>query len=314
MPALSNVAITDTFDTWRVRTNQIILKTNDYDTTIANSYIKANTANYYAYLVDANATAAFSKANTANYYAYLVDANTNAVFSLANSVNIISVNAWNKANTANVIAKLGYDQANAANIVASSSYDTTNLAFSRANVSYTQANTAYTQANLVFGQANTAYTQANLVFGQANTAYNKANSANYYAYLVDANTNAAFAKANAALANTSGITFAGNMTITGNLTALSYNTSSDERLKFIINTAPSGVSVLSPKQYEMISHPGIRRYGFVAQEVQNTFPDLVSTDETGMLTLNYLDIIALMIQEIKDLKTTVQEIQKKVSN
>ena len=300
MPALSNVAITDTFDTWRVRTNQIILKTNDYDTTIANSYIKANTANYYAYLVDANATAAFSKANTANYYAYLVDANTNAVFSLANSVNIISVNAWNKANTANVIAKLGYDQANAANIVASSSYDTTNLAFSRANVSYTQANTAYTQANLVFGQAN--------------TAYNKANSANYYAYLVDANTNAAFAKANAALANTSGITFAGNMTITGNLTALSYNTSSDERLKFIINTAPSGVSVLSPKQYEMISHPGIRRYGFVAQEVQNTFPDLVSTDETGMLTLNYLDIIALMIQEIKDLKTTVQEIQKKVSN
>ena len=39
--------------------------------------------------------------------------------------------------------------------------------------------------------------------------------------------NAAFAKANAALANTTG-TLSGDLTVTGNLTALSYNTSSDE--------------------------------------------------------------------------------------
>jgi hypothetical protein len=28
MPALANVALTDTFDTWRVRTNQVIVKGN----------------------------------------------------------------------------------------------------------------------------------------------------------------------------------------------------------------------------------------------------------------------------------------------
>lgn len=52
----------------------------------------------------------------------------------------------------------------------------------------------------------------------ASAAYDKANSANYYTYLVDANTTAAFAKANAALPNTSGISFNGNLNFpTGNV-------------------------------------------------------------------------------------------------
>ena len=113
--------------------------------------------------------------------------------------------------------------------------------------------------------------------------------------------NAAFAKANAALANTTG-TLSGDLTVTGNLTALSYNTSSDERLKQIINTAPLGVDSLEPKQYYMISEPGRIRYGFVAQEVQKIFPDLVSLDSNGLLVLNYMDIIALLLEDYKKTK------------
>jgi len=113
--------------------------------------------------------------------------------------------------------------------------------------------------------------------------------------------NAAFAKANAALANTT-VTLSGDLTVTGNLTALSYNTSSDERLKQIINTAPLGVDSLEPKQYYMISEPGRIRYGFVAQEVQKIFPDLVSLDSNGLLVLNYMDIIALLLEDYKKTK------------
>ena len=80
-------------------------------------------------------------------------------------------------------------------------------------------------------------------------------------------------------------------------------------------TSADTIMKLKPSQFTFKSDNTKKvHYGFIAQEVQNAFPDLVSTDETGMLTLNYLDIIALMIQEIKDLKMTVQEIQKKVSN
>ena len=312
MPALSNVAITDTFDTWRIRTNQIILKTNDLELLTSNSYIQANSSNYYAFLVDANTNAAFTKANSANYYVSLVDANTNAAFTLANSTNIVSYNAFNKANTANIIAKNAYDKSNSANLIAASSYDTANIAFDLISSAYDKANSANYYAYVVDANTSAAFLKANTANIIASLSYDKANSANYYASLVDANSNAAFVKANAALANTSGIVFGGNMTITGNLTALSYNTSSDERLKFLINTAPSGVDHLSPIQYEMRSHPGKLRYGFIAQEVQNVFPNLVSTDENGMLVLNYMDIIALLLQDYKETKQEIIKIKEQL--
>ena len=122
-------------------------------------------------------------------------------------------------------------------------------------------------------------------------------------------TEAAFAKANAALANTT-VTLSGDLTVTGNLTALSYNTSSDERLKQIINTAPLGVDSLEPKQYYMISEPGRIRYGFVAQEVQKIFPDLVSLDSNGLLVLNYMDIIALLLEDYKKTKERLIVLEK----
>ena len=121
--------------------------------------------------------------------------------------------------------------------------------------------------------------------------------------------NAAFAKANAALANTT-VTLSGDLTVTGNLTALSYNTSSDERLKQIINTAPLGVDSLEPKQYYMLSEPGRIRYGFVAQEVQKIFPDLVSLDSNGLLVLNYMDIIALLLEDYKKTKERLIVLEK----
>ena len=54
-------------------------------------------------------------------------------------------------------------------------------------------------------------------------AFDKANSANYYAYLVDANTVAAFNKANAALGSSGGtingdVSISGNLSVTGNTT------------------------------------------------------------------------------------------------
>ena len=83
--SLANVALTNTFDEWRTRTNQIIVSLDQNDTITALAYNKANSANYYTYLVDANTSSAFLKANSANYYTYLVDANTSSAFLKANN-------------------------------------------------------------------------------------------------------------------------------------------------------------------------------------------------------------------------------------
>jgi len=67
--SLANVALTNTFDEWRTRTNQIIASLDQNDTITALAYNKANSANYYTYLVDANTSSAFLKANSANIVA-----------------------------------------------------------------------------------------------------------------------------------------------------------------------------------------------------------------------------------------------------
>ena len=76
---------------------------------------------------------------------------------------------------------------------------------------WVDANPADQTAALVFNTSNAAYGTANVGHTVANAAYNTANSG----YVV---ANAAFGKANSALANTSGVTFAGDLFITGNVT------------------------------------------------------------------------------------------------
>ena len=44
MPTLANVALTDTFDTWRIRTNQIIVSLNSVDTNAINALAISNYA------------------------------------------------------------------------------------------------------------------------------------------------------------------------------------------------------------------------------------------------------------------------------
>lgn len=127
--ALANVNITDTFDVWRVRTNQIIIALDENQVltnaafTAANSsvsgtasaFAKANAANYFAFLVNANTTAAFAAANvalaggganTAFDRANVAIANVNYVntamqasFSFSNTVSTIAIAAFIKANS-----------------------------------------------------------------------------------------------------------------------------------------------------------------------------------------------------------------------
>ena len=61
----------------------------------------------------------------------------------------------------------------------------------------------------------------------------------------------------------------------------------------------------------MKNTPGKIRYGFVAQDVLKVFPDLVD-NENGYLTLNYIDMIALIIQEMKSMKETIQKLERKL--
>jgi hypothetical protein len=84
-------------------------------------------------------TNAYNKANSANYYASLIDSNTIASFTKANSASILASGAFDKANSGSDIASSAFDKANTANVnAANASFLTTGTVPSaRVSGSYT---------------------------------------------------------------------------------------------------------------------------------------------------------------------------------
>ena len=113
------------------------------------------------------------------------------------------------------------------------------------------------------------------------------------------------------------VLFIGNSTVNTSVNSSvvytgSYNTASDKKLKSKIKQAPSGLINLKPKQFVYKSDPSRTRYGFIAQEVQEHFPDLVSKSVDGTLSLNYNDIIALLLQELINTNKKLEALEKKI--
>lgn len=132
--AVSNVALTNTFDQWRLVTNQLAVIANDilddgrqtYRNLIANvatsNIVVSNVVTISAMNVEPTIIAAFAKANAANV-AFDV---ANAGFDKANTAASIGSAAFDKANTANVVGSGAFDKANSANVVAVSAFNAAN--------------------------------------------------------------------------------------------------------------------------------------------------------------------------------------------
>ncbi len=131
--------------------------------------------------------------------------------------------------------------------------------------------------------------------------------------------------------------FYGNVLSTGTMSASSYITTSDKRLKKNIATidksnALNGLLSLNPVEYNLIprTHKSKgdsasievadadeksqafqkKHFGLIAQELKAIYPDLVYEDSEGYLAINYTGIIPLLIQSVKELK---EELNTKVT-
>ena len=112
---ISNVALTNTFDEWRVATNQTIGAINVLQEGNSNvNFLTANAAVVGGINVATTLTASFGHANAA--YAKANTANTTAdlAFAQANTANTTSVAAFAQANTANTTSVAAFAHANAA--------------------------------------------------------------------------------------------------------------------------------------------------------------------------------------------------------
>ena len=125
--------------------------------------------------------------------------------------------------------------------------------------------------------------------------------------------------------------FVGDVKITGAVTALSF-TPSDKRLKKNITQLDqpkslSGILSLKPVEYNLeqrfikskgdtakVDKPYYdeksqlytkKHFGLLAQEIQTIYPDLVYEDQEGYLAVDYIGIVPLLIQSVKELSAKV---------
>lgn len=128
--------------------------------------------------------------------------------------------------------------------------------------------------------------------------------------------------------------FYGQTRVNGDFYATSLNTTSDARLKTNISDIGKdvllGIKQLHPVQYQwqQLELPDGRdtakvpakyfsddtdferlHYGFVAQEVYELLPDLVHEDDAGYLSMNYVELIPLLVKAVQELSAEVSELR-----
>lgn len=141
--AITTIVNTDTFNTWLVRTNQLITGQNSLET--------SNAVLAYANAISANATAiaAFTTANLA--------------FTNANTTHTSLVNNWGATNAAFLAANTSFANGNTNFVV-------TVAAFAKANAGVSDAANASTIAIASFANGNTNFGVTVAAFAKANDA------------------------------------------------------------------------------------------------------------------------------------------------
>jgi hypothetical protein len=98
----------------------------------------------------------------------------------------------------------------------------------------------------------------------------------------------------------------------GNIISTAFIVSSDARFKTNINTLSNSLENLMSvrgtsyffrtKEFPQKSFSPTRQLGVIAQEIEDIFPELVTTGEDGYKSVNYIGFIPVIIESIKELK------------
>lgn len=129
--------------------------------------------------------------------------------------------------------------------------------------------------------------------------------------------------------------FVGPVHSTGEMTASAFTVTSDARLKREVRELSSSLGLLSqlvPVEYKLqqsfpveysdtmqtaramspasAEKESLRyRYGLIAQDVAELFPDIVYEDGNGYLSIDYIGLIPLLIQSVKELNEEVETLK-----
>ena len=98
-----------------------------------------------------------------------------------------------------------------------------------------------------------------------------------------------------------------DVTLQGRFHAYQFHAKSDRRLKSNIANLENTSDIfdkLYPKTYNL-NHESKKSYGLIAQDLEELLPELVHTNEDGIKSISYIELIPILIAEIKTLKQLI---------
>ncbi len=151
-------------------------------------------------------------------------------------------------------------------------------------------------------------TGGNGVYGQGGSAGVVANGIQYGVYAFSAGF-AGFFRGN--------VLVQGNVTYTGALTH-----TSDSRYKIDVQPLSSALNTIKKMNavtyqfnrsaFPNMNFPSARQIGFIAQDVQSVLPQLVSKDRDGYLSVDYMQMIPVLVKAIKEQQNTIDDLNQKI--
>ena len=114
-------------------------------------------------------------------------------------------------------------------------------------------------------------------------------------------------------------TLTSNGAVYSNSGTLTNTNPSDQNLKQNIQSMIGGtvlVNELNPVSFEWKSETNGTgtKYGFIAQEVQQVIPEIVSTDSTGTLGLDTVSMIPFLVKAIKEQQEVINTLKVEIQN
>ena len=104
---------------------------------------------------------------------------------------------------------------------------------------------------------------------------------------------------------------------TGTLSATVFTSLSDETQKTDIQPIENAISIVKQLQgvkYKWINDDNQPSIGVIAQEVEKVLPEVVSTNDNGLKSVSYGNIIGLLIEAIKEQQVCIEELKKKLNS
>ena len=110
-------------------------------------------------------------------------------------------------------------------------------------------------------------------------------------------------------------TYTGNVVITGDVEATgTVCSTSDFRVKDNIKTIENALDKVDSLRGVSYTKDGKAEVGVIAQEVEEVVPEVVHTNEAGMKSVAYGNLVGVLIESVKELKAEIEDLRSQLNS